>query len=76
MSENENNDEPEVTDKTERNGRTAQIEIAGYYKVQVWGDPEDSLSDVIDEVAEAADRATEEIEKLNEATDSDDKSFG
>jgi len=73
MSEEE---ESEVEETTEHTGRTALIEIAGYYKVQVWGDPEDSLADVTKEVSEAADRATEEVKKLNDATDVDDKSFG
>ena len=72
----EEDDEPSEKEKTEHTGRTAVIDIHGYYKVQVWGDPDDSLSDVMDEVAEAADRATEEIEKLNDATEGDDKSFG
>lgn len=57
-------------------GRSVVIDIEGYYKVQVWGDPDDEFSEVMDKLEEAADRAVEDIKELREHKETSGKTYG
>jgi len=53
-----------IEDTSQADGRSVQINT-GFYNVQVWGDPEDTLSDVLDAANEAADRAKSDLVELD-----------
>lgn len=67
--------EKEISEEEEANGRTVQINT-GFYEVQVWGDPEDGLEDVLNAAHDAADRAKRDVVELEEADDADGIQFG
>jgi len=53
----------------EVDGRCVEIDT-GFYRVQVWGDPEDSFEEVREQANTAADRAKADVKDLR---DTDDK---
>jgi len=62
------------TDSREYDGRSIQIDT-GYYEVHVWGDPDDSLGVLLDVANDAADRAMEDLEHIDNQTESDDAPY-
>jgi hypothetical protein len=65
----ESTDESEQT--AEYDGGSIEID-AGAYRVQVWGDPDDSLDDLRDLAFEAADRAKADVQELDDRMDNGD----
>jgi len=59
---------------SETDGRCILIDT-GFYKVQVWGDPEDSFDEVAEKAKDAADRAKDDVEELDKRLDGDDKHY-
>lgn len=53
-----------VEKSTESDGRSIEIDT-GHYRVQVWGDPDDDLDDLMDQLTDAADRAKADLKELD-----------
>lgn len=69
-------DDPDNTEKSiESDGRSVEIET-GFYRVQVWGDPEDSLEETERLAYRAADRAKDDVDDLDDRLDGDDRHYG
>lgn len=64
-------DESESERSIEEDGRHVRID-AGFYEVQVHGDPDDSLEDVKETAFEAADRARDDVEEMDDNFDNGD----
>jgi hypothetical protein len=54
----------EIQDSTEANGRAVTIDT-GFYTVEVYGDPDDSLADVQETAEDLADRAVDDLKDLD-----------
>ena len=67
-------DDKDSSTEHEHDGRSVEID-AGFYKVQVWGDPDDDLDDVMSAAEEAADRAREDHKHLEDQIDGGGESF-
>lgn len=55
-------------------GRSIEIDT-GFYRVRVWGDPEDSFETVAERARDACDRAKEDAVDLDDRIDDDGVSF-
>lgn len=65
-------DDDDCDRSVEESGRHVRID-AGFYEVQVHGDPDDSLDDVKDAAFDAADRAREDVEDMDERIEDGDQ---
>lgn len=68
MGDSESDSDDSCDSSEEHNGRHIRVDT-GYYEVQVHGDPDDNLSDLLDVFNEAADRALEDVEQLDDRID-------
>ena len=55
----------QIQEKSESDGRSIELDT-GYYHVQVWGDPGDDMEDLTDTLENVADRALEDLQKLED----------
>lgn len=58
----------------EHDGRSVKIDT-GFYEVQVWGDPDDSFAEVQEAAFDAADRARQDVEEMDDQLDGDDQHY-
>jgi hypothetical protein len=64
-----------TTDATEeRDGRSVEIDT-GFYRVQVWGDPQDSFDEVVGKAHDAAERAKEDAAELDDRIEDDGRQY-
>lgn len=67
-------DTPAPERTAEADGRSVEIDT-GAYRVQVWGDPDDSFEEVLRKAEAAADRAKADVGDLNDQLDGDDRQY-
>jgi hypothetical protein len=58
----------------ESDGRTVEIDT-GFYRVQVWGDPDDSFDEVLTKAKAAADRAKADAVDLDDRIEDDGRHY-
>lgn len=58
----------------EDDGRSVEIDT-GFYRVQVWGDTDDSFAEVMERLWQAADRAKEDAVDLDDRIDDDGRHY-
>lgn len=63
-----------VEESIETDGRSIEIDT-GFYRVQVWGDPEDSFAEVAEQAKDAADRAKADAVDLDDRIDTDGRHY-
>lgn len=67
-------DDESVERSLEDDGRSVEIDT-GFYRIQVWGDTDDSFGDVMDKAMQAADRAKEDSVDLDDRIDDDGRHY-
>ena len=65
MGDSESDSEESCDSSESHNGRHIRVDT-GFYEVQVHGDPDDNLADLLEVFTEAADRAKEDVEDLDD----------
>lgn len=58
----------------EDDGRSVEIDT-GFYRVQVWGDTDDSFDDVMQKAERAADRAKADAVEMDDRIDDDGRHY-
>ena len=61
-------------ESTEHNGRHIRVDT-GFYEVQVHGDPDDNLADLLELTNELADRAKADAQELDARMDNGDQRY-
>jgi len=67
-------DDEKTETNEERDGRCIEIDT-GFYRVQVWGDPQDSFDEVAEKARDAADRAKEDAAELDRRIEDDGRQY-